>query len=334
VKKAKFAIFGAGAWGSAMALHLAAQGHAVRLVARDRDWANATEEIRENRDYLPGFPFPPNLHIDGDFGAIRWADGAFLACSTAGVLEYCRRIGAEAPANPPPLITLCKGFVPETGQLPLAVVEEILPNFPRGTLSGPTHAGDIALGHPAAAVLAVHLEAERLKCLQEWINGPKFRVYRTSDLLGVELGGSLKNPYAIGLGIAERFAGSGNGRAALFTRMMAEMVRIGVALGGRAETFYGLSGLGDLMATGSCDWSRNRTFGLRIGAGENPTAIIAQEKTTVEGYRATKGFHRICAERGISCPVLDGIHGILYEGVPPEMIGDSLMSRALREESG
>jgi glycerol-3-phosphate dehydrogenase (NAD(P)+) len=292
------------------------------------------EKLRENRSYLPGFPFPPNLHIGGDFDAIRWADGAFLGCSTAGVLEYCRRIGTEAPAAPPPLITLCKGFVPETWQLPLAVVKEVLPSFPCGTLSGPTHAEDVALGHPAAAVLAGRLESERLVCLQEWISGPRFRVYRTTDLAGVELGGSLKNPYAIGLGIAERFAGSGNGRAALFTRMVAEMVRIGTALGGRVETFYGLSGLGDLMATGSCDWSRNRTFGLRIGAGENPAAIIAGEKTTVEGYRATKGFYDICHERNISCPVLDGVYGILYEAVPAAEIGNTLMSRALREEAG
>jgi glycerol-3-phosphate dehydrogenase (NAD(P)+) len=233
------------------------------------------EKLRENCSYLPGFPFPPNLHIDGDFSAIRWADGAFLACATAGVLEYCRRVGAEAPADPPPLITLCKGFVPETWQLPLAVVDAVLPAFPRGTLSGPTHAEDVALGHPSAAVLAAQLEPERLMRLQEWINGPRFRVYRTADLMGVELGGSLKNPYAIGLGIAERFAGSGNGRAALFTRMVAELVRIGTALGGKAETFYGLSGLGDLMATGSCDWRINRTLGLRFGAGEDPAAIIA-----------------------------------------------------------
>jgi glycerol-3-phosphate dehydrogenase (NAD(P)+) len=330
---AKFALFGAGAWGTAVALHLAACGHEVRLVARDPDWAAEAEAARENGDYLPGFRFPDRLHIGADFSAIRWADGAFLACSTAGAVEYCRRIAAAAAAEPPPLITLCKGFVPETWQLPIAVLEEILPNFPCGTLSGPTHARDVALGHPTAAVLAVRGAPDLLKRLQLWISSPNFRIYRTADLRGVELGGSLKNPYAIGMGIAERFAGSGNGQAALFTRMVAELVRIGVALGGRAETFYGLSGLGDLVATGTGSWSRNRTFGQRIAAGEDAKAIIGAERTTVEGYRSAKGFHDICREKGISCPVLDGIYGILYENVPAGAIRNALMARELREES-
>jgi glycerol-3-phosphate dehydrogenase (NAD(P)+) len=331
---AKFAIFGAGAWGTAMALHLASLGHEVRLVARDCGWAATVEESRENFEYLRGFKFPDNLHIDGDFSRIAWADCAFLACSTSGVVEFCSKIASAAggPSAPPPLITLCKGFVPETRKLPLQTVREILPNFSCGTLSGPTYARDVAMGHPTAAVLAADVDQNRLKWLQAVINGPKFRIYRTSDVIGVELGGSIKNPYAIGMGIAEHFVGSGNGKAALFTRMMAELVRIGVALGGKAKTFYGLSGLGDLVATGSGDWSRNRTFGLRIGSGENPAEIIAAEKTTVEGYRAADGFHSICAEVGTRCPIMDGIWGILYGNMPAAEIGNSLMSRELREE--
>ncbi|MDR2668240.1 MAG: NAD(P)-dependent glycerol-3-phosphate dehydrogenase [Puniceicoccales bacterium] len=331
---AKFVIFGAGAWGTAMALHLASLGHAVNLVARDSRWAVAVEEARENFAYLPGLKFPDNLHVDGDFSNVNSADCAFLACPTAGVVEFCNKIGAAASnsAKLPPLITLCKGFVPETHQLPLQTVKKILPTFSCGTLSGPTYARDVALGHPTAAVLAASVDKTELKRLQAMINGPKFRIYRTDDVLGVELGGSLKNPYAIGIGIAERFVGSENGRAALFTRTMAELVRIGVALGGKAKTFYGLSGLGDLVATGNGDWSRNRTFGLRIGAGENPREIIAAEKTTVEGYRATDGFHSICADIGVRCPILNGIWRILYGDAPAAEIGNSLMCGELREE--
>jgi glycerol-3-phosphate dehydrogenase (NAD(P)+) len=316
-----------------MAMHLASLGHTVNLIARDSRWAAAAEEVGENFSYMPGLKFPDNLHVDGDFSNINSVDCAFLACSTAGVVEFCRKIAAAADSEKkPPLITLCKGFVPETRQLPLQTVAKILPTFSCGTLSGPTYARDVALGLPTAAVLAAAVDKMKLKQLQAMVNGPKFRVYRTDDVLGVELGGSLKNPYAIGIGIAERFVGSENGRAALFTRTMAELVRIGVALGGKAKTFYGLSGLGDLVATGSGDWSRNRTFGLRIGRGERAAAIIAAEKTTVEGYRATDGFHSICAEKGIRCPILDGIWGILYGDVPPAEIGNALMVGELREE--
>ncbi|MDR1436402.1 MAG: NAD(P)H-dependent glycerol-3-phosphate dehydrogenase [Puniceicoccales bacterium] len=330
---AKFAIFGAGAWGTAMALHLASLGHEVRLVARNGPWADAARVAGENFDYLPGFAFPGNLSIGADFSAINWADCSFLACSTAGVVEYCGRIGAAHSSKfHSPIITLCKGFVPETRQLPLATVQKILPAFPLGVLSGPTNAADVARGHPAAAVLAVGGGDGELVRLQRYISGPRFRAYRTKDICGVELGGSLKNPYAIGIGIAERFAGGGNGIAALLTRTLAEMVRIGVALGGKAETFYGLSGFGDLVATANGSWSRNRTFGLRIGAGESPRRIIDSEKTTVEGYGATDGFRSLCLGRGIECPILDGIWRILYDSLSPVEILNALMARELCEE--
>jgi glycerol-3-phosphate dehydrogenase (NAD(P)+) len=292
------------------------------------------DAARENSIHFPGFSFPKNLRTDSSFAALLSSDAVFLACATAGVLEFCRRI-REATlgfSRLPPLITLCKGLVPESLQFPTVAIQSLLPQFEIGVLSGPTHAGDVALGKPTAAVIATAMDRERACRLQAWISSPSFRVYRTADVTGVELGGALKNPYAIGLGIAEKFAGSDNGWAALLTRMVAELARIGVSLGGQRETFYGLSGLGDLIATGNGRWSRNRTFGERIARGEKPEAILSDGKLTVEGYGATKGFHELCRRKKIPAPVLGGIYGILYEDRPPEDIRSALMGRSLREE--
>ncbi|MDR2576954.1 MAG: NAD(P)H-dependent glycerol-3-phosphate dehydrogenase [Puniceicoccales bacterium] len=331
-KMKKFVIFGAGAWGTALALHLGTLGYEVLLVLRREEQALEMARTRENSAHFPGFQLPANIHVSANL-TLKDAAAVFLGCATAGVIEFCKRINTAATQDNsyPPIISLCKGLVPETRQLPSDAIAQLLPRHHVGALSGPTYARDVAQGKQTAAVLAFAKNFEKLCEMQALISSHLFRVYRTNDLRGVELGGALKNPYAIGMGIAEQFAGSDNGRAALLTRMLAELTRIGTALGGCEKTFYGLSGLGDLVATGSGEWSRNRSFGLRIGRGEK-AEVIAREGITIEGYGAAKGFREICHAKNIRAPILEGLCGILYESRPPEDICNMLMCGDLREE--
>jgi glycerol-3-phosphate dehydrogenase (NAD(P)+) len=313
---------------------MARRGFAVFLVPRDDAHAERMGRERSNGEYLPDIGFPENLRVEPSFSILSAVDFAFLACPSAGVREFCQRIAAVSLAGrtPPPLITLCKGLIPETLRLPLLEVEELLPGWATAVLSGPTHALDVARGLPTSAVLASR--SDHLLELQSWIHSPQFRLYRTDDVRGVELAGCLKNPYAIGMGIASAQNPGDNGRAALFTRMLWEMARIGEALGGRRETFFGLSGLGDFLATAEGRWSRNRSFGERIGRGESAEKILAAEKITVEGYRAAAGFHGICHGRSISCPILDEICAILHGGRSPQDSFSALVHREMRGEDG
>jgi glycerol-3-phosphate dehydrogenase (NAD(P)+) len=330
---AKCVILGAGAWGTAMAIHLAIRGQAVTLVARDDAHAQRMRAENGNTEYIPGIHFPENLRISSDFAATRGSDFIFFACPSAGIVEFCQRVRVVfSPVSPSPrpfLITLCKGLVPGSLRLPLSVVREILPAFPCGVLSGPTHALDVAQELPTAAVLAAKgVPPEMVQWAQGAINGPNFRVYMSADTTGVELGGCLKNPYAIGIGLAAGINYGDNGRAALLTRMMAELVRIGVALGGTKETFYGLSGLGDLFATANGRWSRNRMFGERVGRGESPEGIIKSQKSVVEGYGSAKHFHEICRAKNLHTPILDEIYSILYENGRADCAFRSFMNGA------
>jgi glycerol-3-phosphate dehydrogenase (NAD(P)+) len=250
-------------------------------------------------------------------------------------VDFCQRIAAIFPdGSCPPLITLCKGLIPKSLRLPTDAVGEILPGCPVAVLSGPTNALEVAMHMPTAAVLAsANMGNWQLRTMQGAIHSDRFRLYRSRDVRGVELGGCLKNPYAIGMGIAEAIGIGDNGRAALFTRMLDEMIRIGIALGGRRETFFGLSGMGDFLATAVGRWSRNRSFGERIGRGELPEQILNEGRLTVEGYNAVAGFHGLCRDLGIKSPILDEIYSIVYLGKSPPISFRTLMERNFCEES-
>ncbi len=202
-----------------------------------------------------------------------------------------------------------------------------------GSLSGPTFAGEVAAGKPTAMALAfANADVDVVERLQGTVSGPNLRVYLSSDLSGVELGGCLKNVYAIAAGCCQGLGLGDNALATLLTRAVAEMVRVGQCLGAQAETFYGLSGFGDLVATCHGEWSRNRTFGEAIAKGRSASAIIASQKTAVEGYRTAKSFHEECWKDGIDAPILEQVYRICYENKPPmEALGD-LMSRDLKRE--
>ena len=328
-------ILGAGAWGTAMALHLDRCGHSVTLVPRRMEHALEIASSRENRDYLPGYKLPQRIQIGCEAAPVLMeAEVVFLACPSKALRELCDSIKPHLAAawQLKLCLTLCKGLELETFKTPAEIVGEAMPGVACGVLSGPTFAGEVADGKPTAVVLAVGTDCPSPERYQEAFSNTSLRAYLSEDVRGTELGGTLKNIYAIGSGLCDGLKLGDNAKAALLTRSLNEMVRLGVQLGGQQATFFGLSGFGDLVATCSGTWSRNRTFGERVGAGEAPQAIVDSQKSVIEGYRATKCLQLICEQKKVDAPILSVIHSILYEGLEPLTAIQQLMTRELKVE--
>ena len=330
----KFVVVGAGAWGTAFALHLARAGQTVALVPRRTEQARRLAAARENTDYLPGVALPPAVRIDADLAAaLAGAEVVLLACPSQALRETGARVRTALVA-PEPLfvVRLAKGLELGTHLRPSQVISEVLPGLPAASLTGPTNAAEVARGLPAAMVLATPAGAARVADVQAALSGATLRVYTSDDLPGVEYGGSLKNIYAIAAGCCDGLKLGDNSRAALLTRALAEMVRVGAALGARPETFYGLSGFGDLVATCHGAWSRNRDFGFQVGEGRTVAELMTHRKTVVEGYKTTQSFHGLCLEKKIDAPILSEMHAILFEGKLPADAIKALMTRGLKRE--
>ena len=328
-------ILGAGAWGTAMALHLDRCGHSVTLLPRRIEHALEIASSRENRDYLPGYTLPNRIQIGCEpKPALMEAEVIFLACPSKALRELCQSIQPhlESALQLKLCLTLCKGLEIESFKTPAEIVSEALPGLTCGALSGPTFAGEVAEGKPTAVVLAVGKNCSEPARYQKAFSNASLRAYISEDIRGTELGGTLKNIYAIGAGLCEGLKMGDNAKAALLTRSLSEMLGLGVALGGKNETFFGLSGFGDLVATCSGDWSRNRTFGARVGLGEPPQAIIDSQNSIVEGYRMSKCLKEICNKKNVNAPILEVIYSILYEGLDPLTAMQQLMTRDLRSE--
>ena len=328
-------IFGAGAWGTAMALHLDRCGHAVTLVPRRMEHALKLASSRENDDYLPGYQLPHRIQIGCEIGPVLMeAEVIFFACPSSAVRALCQTIRPhlEGAWQLQQALIMCKGLELDTFKTPAEIVEASLPGLRCGVISGPTFAGEVAAGQPTAVVLALPEEIENPASYQTSLSNQSLRCYLSTDVRGTELGGTLKNIYAIGSGLCDGLKLGDNAKAAYLTRSLNEMVALGIALGAKKGTFYGLSGFGDLIATCSGEWSRNRSFGQRIGEGETPEAILKDRKTVVEGYRATECLQQMCRAQVIDAPILNEIHAVLYESRPPQSGIQALMSRDLRTE--
>lgn len=328
-----FAVFGAGAWGTAVAILLAKGGNTVALVPRREEHAQALQDKKENTDYLPGCPLPENIQITcaPDLSQV---DVVVFGCPSKVLKETAQKVKALFGEKEALLyISLCKGVEKESGRPPHEVLEDVFPGKQCASLSGPTNAMEVAKGNPAAVVLAAGKVSPELKKAQEAINNKAFRVYSSDDLLGVELGGCLKNIYAISAGICDGLKLGDNAKASLLTRSLHEMVRLGVSSGGRQETFYGLSGFGDLVATSFGSWSRNRTFGQHIGEGKTIEELMKGRKTVVEGYSSVDVFRRKAQEKRWEMPILEELYQVLYVGKAPKEGLLSLMSRDLKAEA-
>jgi glycerol-3-phosphate dehydrogenase (NAD(P)+) len=329
-------VVGAGAWGTAFALHLSRLGHTVTLVPRRFEQALALASTRENTDYLPGFTLPQSLQIGHELAPVLMeAEIVLLACPSQALRETATRVRAALGLATALklVVSLTKGLELGTHLRPGEVMAAALPGLAAGSLTGPTNAAEVASGKPAAMVLAAQGADEALLAeVQAALSGPTLRVYRSDDVAGVEFGGCLKNVYAIAAGCCDGLRLGDNAKAALLTRALAEMVRVGVALGAKPETFYGLGGFGDLVATCTGGWSRNRSFGQHLGEGKKAPELIAASKSVVEGYRTTQSFLELVRERGIEAPILAETHAILYAGKPPAEALAALMGRGLRRE--
>ena len=322
-------VLGAGAWGTALAAS-ACLRQPTQLWARDAAQAAAMQRERCNARYLPDAPLPAALTISSDFdAALAHARDGLLVIATpmAGLEGLLRRIGAEAAG----VLWLCKGFQEGTGRLGHEIARDVAPALRCGVLSGPSFAIEVARGQPTALV-AASSDAALAERAVEAFHGDSLRVYTSSDPVGVEVGGAVKNVMAIATGIADGMALGQNARAALITRGLAEMTRLGLALGARAETFMGLSGLGDLVLTTTGDLSRNRQVGLRLAGGLALPQILAELGHVAEGVLSAPTVLQRARSLGVAMPITEAVVGVLQGRVTPAEALAALMGREARPE--
>jgi glycerol-3-phosphate dehydrogenase (NAD(P)+) len=348
----KIAVLGAGAWGTALALSLQDR-HQVTLWGRDVAAMNGIDACRENAVYLPGFSLPAALQVSADLVAILTTmragtiadseDGGGLlivATSVAGLRPLCERLKkANEKLNPDchawtPLsvVVLCKGFEQDTMLLPDQVVREVLgDNVQIGVLSGPSFAQEVARGLPCALTIASSNHALRTEVVRAF-HARNLRIYTTDDVIGVEVGGAVKNVLAIATGVIDGLGFGANARAALITRGLAEITRLGVALGGRSETFMGLTGVGDLLLTCTGDLSRNRQVGLGLAQGKPLSTIVADLGHVAEGVRCAAAVRALALKVGVDMPITAAVAGVLFDGDSATSMVTKLLSRDSRRE--
>jgi glycerol-3-phosphate dehydrogenase (NAD(P)+) len=323
------AVLGAGAWGTALATHFA-DAHHVTLWTRNQPHAEAMREQRQNSRYLSGISLPSQLDIAHDLAqAIANADLALIAVPSSGLRPLLTHLAALKWNKP--MIWVCKGFEEGTGLLPHQVIEEVLPNVPCGALSGPSFALEVAKGMPTALTLASHDDA-LTGSIAARLHGGNLRVYTTHDVIGVELGGAIKNVIAIAAGISDGLGFGFNARAALITRSAAEMTRLGMAMGGHLETFMGLTGMGDLILTCTGELSRNRQVGIRLARGETLNAILSTIGHVAEGVVSARETMRLAAQFAVDMPISRAVYAILYENLPCRQAVESLLHRDQKAE--
>ena len=324
-------VLGAGAWGTALAAHAAAV-HPTRLWARDPEQAKQLRAARRNARYLPEIVLPPALQVGADLSAaLRHADGGVVVVATpmAGLEPILGRLPHDLGA---PVLWLCKGFQEQTGALGHEIAGAVCPGARVGVLSGPSFAVEVARGQPTALVAASG-DASVAAAAVAAFHHASVRVYTSADPVGVEVGGAVKNVLAIATGIADGMALGLNARAALVTRGLAEMTRLGVALGAEPATFMGLSGLGDLVLTATGDLSRNRAVGIELAAGKDLASILAALGHVAEGVRSAPVVLARAAASGVEMPIVAAVVDVLAGRTAPEQALAQLMRREARAES-
>ena len=328
------AVLGAGSWGTALAVLLARNGHQVRLWGRDPVQIAALERQRENHRYLPGLELPQNLQPCVSMAqAVRDTGLVVVAVPSAGFGQCIVDLRALVLPDTG-LVCATKGFDPVTGGLlHETAAAQFDGQLPLAALSGPSFAREVAQGLPTAVTLASHCLEVARRCAA-YFHAPNFRVYTTDDLVGVEVAGAVKNVLAIAAGIVDGLHFGANARAALVTRGLAELLRLGVALGGRPETFMGLAGLGDLMLTCSDDQSRNRRFGLALASGLDRHHAAEQIGQVVEGAQACALVDAMAKRYAIEMPICAQVYDVLFNDVSPLNSVRQLLAREPRSEVG
>ncbi|HET9333171.1 MAG TPA: NAD(P)H-dependent glycerol-3-phosphate dehydrogenase [Gemmatimonadota bacterium] len=325
------AVVGGGAWGTALARVLAGKGSGVRLWVRDPELARAIDRAGENTRYLPGVSLEGVVATADLEGAL---DGARLVVS-AVPSHVVRTVMGMAAARVDPeaiVVSASKGIEERTLKRMTEVLADVLGGERRlAALSGPSFAAEVGRGAPTAVTLAAH-DPVVAESAREAFFAPRFRVYTSEDVVGVELGGAVKNVVAIATGIADGLDYGHNARAALITRGLAEISRLGTALGGQRLTFMGLAGLGDLVLTCTGDLSRNRTVGLRLARGEALESILAGMGQVAEGVRSTRSVRDLAVRIGVELPIVEQVYEMLYHAKSPQIVVEELMTRESKPE--
>lgn len=325
----QIAVYGAGSWGTALAVLMAKAGNTVALIGRNDEEIRLMKERRENLRYLPGVVLPQPLEPTTDLEQLK-AELVILSVPSHGVRGAAQLI---RPYLLPKtiLVNTAKGLEEGTQERLSQVLKEELPGHPIVVLSGPSHAEEVGRDMPTTVVVSSY-DQEAAEKVQELMMTPKFRVYTNPDLIGVELGGALKNIIALCTGISVGLGFGDNTQAALMTRGLAEIARLGVAMGGNPLTFAGLSGVGDLIVTCTSQHSRNRRAGVALGQGKPLEHVLQEVGMVVEGVRTTKVAYELSRERKISMPITEEAYRVLFEGFDPKVAVSNLMMRGKRHE--
>jgi glycerol-3-phosphate dehydrogenase (NAD(P)+) len=327
-------ILGAGSWGTALGVHLARLGHEVMLWARNREFATTLARAQENPSYLPGVQFPATLRPTGSLEEVcGTAEMVVFVCPSSALRDLAEAVRPLVRADAV-VVSAAKGVEQGTHRTMSAVLDEVLHDAHRArvaVLSGPSFAREVGRGVPTAVTAAAR-DPEIAGAVQRIFAGQTFRVYTSSDVVGVEIGGAVKNVIAIAAGVSDGLGFGHNSRAALITRGLAEITRLAVQLGGHRQTLAGLAGLGDLVLTCTGDLSRNRTVGLRLGRGERLADIVASMNEVAEGVHNTRTVRDLAKSVDVEMPITEQMYLLLYEDKPPRQVVVDLMTRGLRPE--
>ncbi|WP_405225299.1 NAD(P)H-dependent glycerol-3-phosphate dehydrogenase [Lentisalinibacter sediminis] len=327
------AVIGAGSWGTALAIQYARTGRETRMWGRETEEVSEMRELGENRGYLPGARFPEALHPEPDLAAaLEGVTDVLIVVPSHGLRETLVKV-RDAARLPLRVSWATKGFELETGKLPHEVAREVLGEVvPVAVLSGPTFAKEVGAGLPTALTVASP-DADFAREIAESISTDNFRAYTSADMIGVEVGGAVKNVLAIGAGLSDGLGFGANTRIALITRGLIEMTRLGVAVGAERDTFMGLAGMGDLVLTCTDNQSRNRRMGLALAAGKTVAEAEAEIRQVVEGVLAARAVWEKAQALGVEMPIAEQIYRIIYERKSPQEAVTDLMRRALKPES-
>jgi len=328
---APVAVVGGGSWGSALAVHLGRLGLVPRLWARDAALVELIRSKRENPWYLPDIPLPETLSVTSDLAEALDGAGLVIVAVPSHVFDAIMEAAAARLGGGTTLLSATKGLDPERSRRMSEIASARCPALPIAVLSGPTFAREVALGRPTAAVVA-SADPDVASALQHRLSSPEFRLYTNRDVLGVEIAGALKNVMAIATGISDGLGLGENARAALITRGLAEITRLGVALGASPATFAGLAGIGDLVLTCTGSLSRNHALGLALAHGRTLEQARGETRMIAEGARTSRSATALARQKGVALPICQEVAAVLFEGKTPQEALATLLQREYRAE--
>jgi glycerol-3-phosphate dehydrogenase (NAD(P)+) len=328
---APVAVVGGGSWGSALAVHLGRLGLVPRLWARDAALVRLIRSKRENPWYLPDIPLPETLTVTSDLAEALGGAGLAIVAVPSHAFDAVMEVAAPHLGGGVTILSATKGLEPERSRRMSEVASARCPGSPIAVLSGPTFAREVALGLPTAAVVA-SVDPDVAKALQRQLSSPEFRLYTNRDVLGVEIGGAPKNAIAIATGISDGLRLGENARAALITRGLAEITRLGVALGAAPATFAGLAGIGDLVLTCTGSLSRNHALGLALARGKTFEQARGETRMVAEGARTSRSATALARQKGVALPICQEVAAVLFEGKTPQEALATLLQREPRAE--